>query len=54
MIGGIEMEIKYVEKGKPGETCADCSFYQDKGDGMGECFGHEVLAAGSCNAFKAK
>jgi len=48
------MDIKYVEKGKPGETCADCSFFQDKGDGMGECFGHEVMAVGSCNAFKAK
>ena len=48
------MEIKYVEKGESGKTCADCSFYQDKGDGMGECFGHEVLATGGCNAFKAK
>ena len=24
------------------------------GGGMGKCFGHEVLAAGSCNMFNAK
>jgi len=48
------MEIKYLEKGEPGKTCDDCSFYQDEGDGKGKCFGHDVLASGSCNAYKAK
>jgi len=48
------MEIKYVEKAEPGRTCADCSFFQDEGDGKGKCFGHDVIATGGCNAFKAK
>jgi len=48
------MDVRYVEKGEPGRTCADCKQYQDKGDGKGECFGHEVSAQGSCNYFEAK
>ena len=48
------MEVKYVEKGEPGKTCADCAAYNDKGDGKGDCYGHEVLAAGSCNMFQPK
>ncbi len=48
------MDVKYVEKGEPGKTCADCGSFQDAGDGKGKCFGFDVLAAGSCNMFKAK
>ena len=47
------MDVKYVEKGEPGKTCADCKQYQEKGDGKGECFGYEVSAKGSCNMFDA-
>jgi predicted DNA-binding transcriptional regulator YafY len=48
------MDVKYVIKGDKGKTCADCSLFKDKGDGMGDCYGHEVLAAGSCNMFIPK
>lgn len=48
------MEVKYVEKGEPGKTCADCKNFRNKGDGKGDCYGHEVLAAGSCNLFEKK
>ena len=48
------MEIKYVVKGEPGKTCADCVMYKDKGNGTGDCYGHEVLAGGSCNMFAKK
>jgi hypothetical protein len=48
------MDVKYVVKGPKGKTCVDCQFFESTGDGMGKCFGHEVLAAGSCNMFKAK
>jgi hypothetical protein len=48
------MDVKYTTKGKPGKTCADCQHYEDKGEGMGKCFGIEVLAKGSCNMFNAK
>lgn len=48
------MEVKYVEKGEPGKTCADCAMYKDKGNGTGGCYGHEVSAVGSCNLFTRK
>ena len=48
------MDVKYVEKGTPGKTCADCKNYQDEDGGMGKCFGHEVTAQGSCNMFTPK
>ena len=49
-----DMDVKYVEKGEKGKTCADCKHYEDEGEGMGKCFGHEVMAAGSCNYFDPK
>ena len=50
----IMAEVNYVVKGEPGKTCADCKNYKDK-DGMtGDCYGHEVLAAGSCSLFEKK
>ena len=54
MLKGENMDVKYVEKGEKGKTCADCKHYEDEGDGMGKCFGHEVMAAGSCNYFDPK
>ena len=50
------MEVKYTPQGEPGKTCADCKFYTPKPDnpGIGDCFGHEVLAQGSCNQFQPK
>jgi hypothetical protein len=45
------MDVKYVTKGQPGRTCADCGYFKEQGEGMGDCFGHAVLAAGSCNLF---
>lgn len=50
------MEIKYTEKGQPGETCADCKHYEADTNtpGMGKCFGYEVKAEGSCNLFEPK
>jgi len=53
-IKGDYMEVKYVEKGKKGKTCADCKHFEDQDDGMGKCFGHEVMAEGSCNYFEPK
>ena len=49
-----EMDVKYMVKGPKGKTCADCKVFENTGDGMGKCFGHEVLAAGSCNMFTPK
>ncbi len=48
------MDVKYVEKGRPGKTCADCQFFEKTDADMGKCFGHEVLAKGNCNMFKNK
>jgi len=48
------MEVRYVEKGETGKICADCKNFQDKGNGKGDCYGHEVLAEGSCNLFEKK
>ena len=50
------MEVKYTLKGEPGKTCADCQFYKPNPDnpGIGDCFGHEVEAQGSCKMFQPK
>ena len=48
------MDVKYVEKGEPGKTCAECKQYQDEGNGKGKCSGHEVAAEGNCNYFDPK
>jgi hypothetical protein len=50
----IMADVKYVEKGEPGKTCVDCKNYKDKDGVTGDCYGHEVLAAGSCNLFEKK
>lgn len=48
------MDVRYIVKGEPGKTCAECAVYKEKGNGLGDCFGHEVLAAGSCSMFTRK
>ncbi len=50
------MEIKYVPKGEKGKTCADCKHFERDTDmqGMGKCFGQEVIEEGSCNFFESK
>jgi hypothetical protein len=48
------MDVKYVTKGEKGKTCSDCGLFKDTGKGMGDCYGHQVLAAGSCNMFDPK
>lgn len=48
------MDIQYVTKGEQGKTCADCQVFESTSNGMGRCFGHEVLAAGSYNMFSLK
>ena len=48
------MDVKYVVKGQPGKTYADCQNFQVEGSGKGKCFGHEVVAQGSCNLFQKK
>ena len=48
------MDVKYVEKALKGKACKDCQHFEETGGGMGKCFGHEVLAKGSCNMFKSK
>jgi len=50
------MEVKYVPKGEEGKTCADCKHFERDIDmqGMGKCFGHEVMAEGSCNFFEPR
>ena len=47
-------EVKYVVQGEAGKTCADCKNNKDKDGVTGDCYGHEVLAAGSCNLFEKK
>ena len=49
------MDVKYTTNGPAGKTCADCAmFVPSKNNIMGTCFGHEVVAAGSCNYFKKR
>jgi hypothetical protein len=48
---GNTMDVKYVVKGEKGKTCQDCSLFKDQGHGLGDCYGHQVLAAGSCIMF---
>lgn len=45
------MDIKYIPNGEEDKTCADCKHFERdiNMQGMGKCFGREVLAEGSCN-----
>jgi len=51
------MDIHYTPRSaEAGKTCADCANFQAKPEDQekGDCFGHEVMAAGSCNMFQKK
>lgn len=54
--GGVNMDIKYIPKGEEGKSCKDCKHFDRDNNmqGMGKCFGKEVLAEGSCNFFEPK
>ncbi len=51
-----EEEVKYVEEGEPGKTCADCKMFEPAAEepSKGKCMGYDVQAKGSCNYFQAK
>jgi hypothetical protein len=50
------MDVKYTPKGEKGRSCADCKHYEAEvsRQGLGKCFGREVVAAGSCAYFEPK
>jgi hypothetical protein len=50
------MDVKYLQKGEKGKTCADCRNFEAevKTQVFGKCFGNQVEASGSCNYFEAK
>jgi hypothetical protein len=50
------MEVKYEPKGPKGNQCRDCKFFQNdsKDPSKGKCFGHDVVAEGTCNMFVLK
>jgi len=49
-------EIRYEKLGPQGRQCRDCKFFEpaSASSPTGKCFGHEVLAQGTCNMFIAK
>ncbi len=48
-------DVQYTPQGEAGKQCKDCRFFNATGDGSaGTCFGHDVVAQGSCNKFTAK
>jgi hypothetical protein len=49
-------DVNYTPEGPEGRTCAECTnFRPDESDpGKGKCFGHTVVATGSCNNFTKK
>ena len=52
----MDPDLKYVEKGEKGRTCAECKHFEEvsRNSGIGKCFGHDVKAEGSCNYFESK
>lgn len=49
-------DVGYTKKGREGRTCTECvNFRPEESDpSRGTCFGHDVVAAGSCNRFSKK
>lgn len=49
-------EVNYTPNGPAGKTCLECTNYQADASNpdIGKCFGHDVVATGSCNFFQAK
>lgn len=38
----------------PQKSCRQCKHFKAEGEEMGDCFGHKVLAKGTCNFFEPK
>ncbi len=36
------------------KSCTNCKNFQSKSANLGDCFGHEVVATGTCNYFEPK
>lgn len=49
-----EQEVKYVEEGEAGKTCAECKMFEASPEdpSKGKCMGYDVQAKGSCNYFQ--
>jgi hypothetical protein len=53
----IRESLNYVEKSAdPAKTCANCGFYEAKGDGCGNCMIFTALANGNgfCDSWSSK
>ena len=48
------MEVHYTPKGPKGKTCNVCRNFKPTGGIKGSCYGHDVIATGSCDYFKSK
>ena len=51
-----DMEIRYEMPGPEGRQCQECKFFEPSPENpsAGKCFGHDVVARGTCNMFVAK
>jgi len=48
-------EVNYVPSSPdPEKACTKCQNFTPTTEGEGNCFGHKVLASGTCNFFTAK
>ncbi|MFH1427015.1 MAG: hypothetical protein ABIG60_00585 [Patescibacteria group bacterium] len=47
-------DVGYSVSGEEGKQCQNCKYYQMINGYEGNCFGHKVLASGSCNQFLVK
>jgi len=47
-------DVGYVKRGPEGKTCSECANFVPGKPGKGKCFGHDVVATGSCNRFTRK
>lgn len=44
-------EVGYSTAGPADKQCANCKNYKSQDADYGDCFGHKVVATGSCNYF---
>lgn len=50
-----EKDINYQpEAPDPNKSCAKCKNFEAEKEGMGKCFGHEVIDKGTCNFYAPK
>ena len=47
-------DVAYTPQGEVGKQCKDCKNYVPVDDKSGNCFGHLVVASGSCRYFTPK